>query len=214
MPLRIPFLTLMLLLSCKQSVPQEASGKYIFFLHNAFLETNDVDAEHPAYGRVEYNEVLQKFKANGFTVISEQRKGNVNAMQYAQVVNRQVDSLLNIAVPSHHITIVGTSKGGYIAQYVSTLASNPDLRFVFIGSFRESDIIDFPNINWCGNILNIYEKSDPAGMSAVLRKESSTCQLTNFKDLELNTGLRHGFLFKALDAWMVPAMKWADREYQ
>lgn len=214
MPSRIPFLTLVLLLSFKQSVPQEASGKYIFFLHNAFLETNDVDAEHPAYGLVEYNEVLQKFKANGFTVISEKRKGNVNAMQYAQVVNKQMDSLLNIAVPSHHITIVGTSKGGYIAQYVSTLAENPDLNFVFIGSFRESDIQQLPNINWCGNILNIYEESDPAGNSGLSRKETSSCEIIHYKDLELNTGLRHGFLFKALDAWMQPAMDWAGGNYK
>ena len=168
---------------------------------------------HQEIGRPQsfcWHGVPQKFKANGFTVISEQRKGNVNAMQYAQAVNRQVDSLLNIAVPSHHITIVGTSKGGYIAQYVSTIANNPELNYVFVSSFRESDITSMPDINWCGNILNIYEISDPAGNSGLSRKINSTCKIKNYKDLKLHTDLHHGFLFKALDAWMIPAMEWAD----
>jgi hypothetical protein len=203
------------MLSCKPSVAQQAdrnasNDKCIFFLHNRFLETNELDAEHPEYGRVEYHKILEKFKGNGFEVISEKRDSNVNAMRYAQRVNDQIDSLIKIGVPANQITTIGTSKGGYIAQYVSTIANNPELNFVFVGSFRESDIQNMPDINWCGNILNIYEESDPAGNSGLSRKKSSSCDIQNYKDLELTTGLRHGFLFKALDEWMEPAMNWAD----
>jgi len=211
-------LFLLLLFCCKPSTAQNIDNKqndekYIFFLHNRFLETNEIDAIHPEYGRVEYKEILQKFKDNGFIALSEKRPTNVNAFDYAQIISRQIDSLLKDNVPAKSITVVGTSKGGYIAQYVSTIANNPDLNFVFIGSFRESDMEQIPDINWCGNVLNIYEMTDPAGISALSRKKASSCEIAHYKDIELNTGLQHGFLFKALDAWMVPAMNWADGDY-
>jgi len=111
------------------------------------------------------------------------------------------------------ITVVGTSKGGYIAQYVSTLANNQDLNFVFIASFRNSDIQNIPEINFCGNILTIYEKSDPFGVSSLERKKISNCEIKHFKEIELNTGMGHGFLFKALKEWIEPTIKWANGNY-
>ena len=209
------FLLLLSLLSCKKSTGQiDNSKKYIFFLHNAFLETHELNEEHPEYGRAEYSEILQRFKDNNFNVISEKRTTSVDVADYAMTVVEQIEELIANGIDAINITVIGTSKGGYIAQYVSTIANNPKLNFVFIGCFRESDIQNIPDINWCGKILNIYEKSDPAGNSGLSRKETSSCQIENYEDLELNTGLRHGFLFKALDAWMQPAMDWADGNYE
>lgn len=186
----------------------------IFFLHNRFLEEHELTDSHPEYGRVEYNEIITKFQQNGFRVISETRNGNVNAREYATGIVSQIDSLLDSGTKPQNITVIGTSKGGYIAQYVSTLANNPDLNFVFIGCFQKSDIEEIPDINFCGNILTIYEKTDPFGVSAIARKENSTCNITHFKEIELNTGLNHGFLFKAMKELMDPAMEWAKGDYE
>ena len=109
-----------------------------------------------------------------------------------------MDSLLVLCVPADHLTVVGTSKGGYIAQYVSTLASNLQLRFFFVASFQDSDIEQIPEINYCGNILTISERSDRFGVSAIRRKEPSRLPIPRFEEIELNTGLGHGFLFQPL----------------
>ncbi|AFU69886.1 hypothetical protein P700755_003236 [Psychroflexus torquis ATCC 700755] len=188
--------------------------RYIFFLHNRFLEEHELNELHPKFGRTEYNEMIAKFKKNGFKVFSEKRNGNVNAREYAKGIVIQIDSLIESGTQSNNITIVGTSKGGYIAQYVSTLARNPDLNFVFIGSFRISDLVNNPEINYCGNILTIYEKSDPFGVSALDRKKSSTCKIKHFEEIELHTGMGHGFLFKALKEWIEPTIHWANRNYK
>lgn len=74
-------------------------------------------------------------------------------------------------------------------QYVLTLANNQDLNFVFIASFRNSDIQNLPEINFCGNILTIYEKSDPFGVSSLERNKISNCEIKHFKAIELNTGM-------------------------
>ena len=211
--MKINFLIGFLLCSTLLCCGEKNSGKYIFFLHNRFLETHEVNEAHPEYGRVEYEEILDEFEESGFSVISEKRKRNVNAREYAVGVANQIDSLIENGIKPNRITVVGTSKGGYIAQYVSTLANNPELNFVFIASFRNEDIQDIPEINYCGNILTIYEKSDPYGVSAIERKRTSTCQIEHFREVELNTGMGHGFLFRPLDDWIKPTIEWATGNY-
>lgn len=189
------------------------TNRFIFFLHNRFLETHELNELHPEFGRTEYNEIIAEFEKSGLHVISEKRSGNVNARDYAISIVAQIDSLIRKRIEPQKITVVGTSKGGYIAQYVSTLANNPSLNFVFIASFRKNDIQNIPEINYCGNILTIYEKSDPFGVSALERKKTSTCEIQHFKEIELHTGMGHGFLFKPLKEWIEPTAKWANGNY-
>jgi hypothetical protein len=187
--------------------------RFIFFLHNRFIETHELNELHPEFGRTEYKEIVSKFEKSGFKVISEKRNGNVNARDYAVGIESQIDSLIKTGIESQKITVVGTSKGGYIAQYVSTLANNQNLNFVFIASFRNNDIQNIPEINYCGNILTIYEKSDHFGVSALERKKTSTCEIKHFREIELNTKMGHGFLFKPLKEWIEPTIKWANGNY-
>lgn len=210
LPMKNPILIGHLIFSTSFACKSENDERYIFFFHNRFLETHDLNDSHPEYGRAEYLEIISEFEKNGFIVISEKRDGNVNAREYALTIIHQIDSLMTRGTKPERITVVGTSKGGYIAQYVSTLANNPNLNFVFIGSFMDSDIENIPEINFCGNILTIYEKTDPFGVSAWERKETSDCAIKYFEEIELNTGMGHGFLFKPLKEWTEPTMKWAS----
>ena len=187
--------------SSKHTQNLETEKDYIFFIHNKFLEENSDGTFSDKYNvTVDYNGILQSFKKDGFIVLSE--------------IVSQIDSLIKTGVKPNLITIVGTSKGGYIAQYVSTFAKNPNLNFVFIGSFQESDIENYPEINFCGNILTIYEKSDFFGVTAIKRKETSKLKINQFKEIELNTGLKHGFLYIASDEWIKPCKMWAKRKYE
>lgn len=196
------------------SAYKDKDKRYLFFLHNRFLEEHKLDEVHPQYGRTQYQEILETFQEGGLEVISKIRTQTVNARQYATGVINQIDSLIAAGVKPDHITVAGTSKGGYIAQYVATLANNPDLNYVFIASFRTEDLEAIPDINFCGNILTIYEKTDPFGISALPRKESSTCEIKHFKEIELHTGMGHGFLFKPLQEWIEPTIRWAKGNYE
>lgn len=200
----------LLLFSCQQ----KKSEKYIIYLHNRFLENHSLSEQHPQYGKMEYLEILSSFKNQGFNVIAEIRQGNVNARTYANDIVRQIDSLIYSGVRAKDITVIGASKGGYIAQYVSTIAANNELSFVFIACFTEDDLEVIPEIEFCGNILTIYESSDPAGNSAKARLKQSSCSADHFKEIELNTGLGHGFLFKSMREWIEPSIKWASGEYE
>lgn len=192
----------------------EKEKDYLFFLHGRFLEEHALEEKHPSYGTYEYLEILRAFEQEDFIVFSEKRARNTNARDYALKVKNQIDRLLERGVAANKITIIGTSKGGYIAQYISTFAKNPDLNFIFIASYREDDITLIPEINFCGNILTIFEKTDEYGVSAISRKENSNCTINHFKEIELNTRLKHGFLFKPLKEWIEPSIDWAKRNYE
>ena len=202
--------------ACKQLKKETEINQqnYIFFLHNKFIEENDLDVEHLEYGKAEYLEIIKAFEKDNFIVISEKRKKNTDTKNYAKKVISQIDSLLNIGVKPNHISVIGTSKGGYIAQYVSTFKANPNINFVFISCYQDTDIENYPEINFCGNILTIYEKSDFYGVSAMQRKVTSKLKINQFKEIELNTNLKHGFLFKPLNEWIEPCKNWAKRNYK
>src|SRR6056297_542460 len=208
-----PVLALSAFIFTSNAYRQQKEERYIFFLHDRFLETHELGEPHPQFGLAGYKNILREFEKSELKVISEKRNENVNALEYAQGIVKQIDSLTAFGIPPNKITVVGTSKGGYIAQYVSTLANNPQLNFVFIACFQNNDIQNIPDINYCGNILTIFEKSDTYGVSAIDRKNSSTCDIVNFKEIESNTEMGHGFLFQPLEEWVTPTIKWAKGNY-
>ena len=211
------FFLLIGFLGCSEFIISKRSvdKDYIFFIHNKYLENyNDGDYDTIYKTHIEYSKILESYKKDGFIVISEKRAPMTDGIIYAKKIVNQIDSLLQIGVNPNHITVIGTSKGGYIAQYVSTFKKDPNINYVFIGSFQESDLDEMPDIDFSGNILTIYEKSDIYGASAIKRKENSTNKINNFKEIELNNGLKHVFLYKALDEWIVPSKKWARRNYE
>lgn len=214
----IPILLLLIFTNCQSSKKSENpnnENNYVFFIHNKFLEENPDGTFADKYNvTVDYKGILQSFKNDGFLVFSEKRSTKANERAFANKVVSQIDSLISKGVQPNHITVIGTSKGGYIAQFVSTFAKNPNLNFVFIGSFQDTDIEEIPAIQFCGNILTIYEKSDIFGVSAIRRKETSKLKINHFKEIELNTGLKHGFLYIASDEWIKPCKMWAKRNYE
>ncbi|MDM1557298.1 alpha/beta hydrolase [Chryseobacterium indologenes] len=205
------FITILTLLSI--FMPGQKSGlkpnQYIFFLHNKFLEGHAFDEVHPKYGIVEYEKVLHELKDSNNVILFEKRKANTDPAVYALKIKKQIDRLIKKGVKAENITVVGTSQGGYIAQYISWYEKNPQLKFVIIGaSFKDDSLEKDPNFRLYGKILSITEKSDDGHVPLSQEQRFIRSDIKDFKEIELNTGLNHGFLFKALDAWLIPTKEW------
>jgi len=95
---------------------------------------------------------------------------------------------------------------------VSSLSKNPKLNFVFIGSSFKDDPEDIKVITLYGRILSITEASDTGSMDLSAQARFKRSELRGFREIMLHTGLHHGFLFKALDAWIIPTERWARME--
>jgi hypothetical protein len=184
--------------------------RYVFFLHNMWLELESKDTPHPEYGLCEYDEIITSFRRKGFIVISEIRPKGTNGNIYAEKIAKQVDSLIARGVRPGSITVIGTSKGGYITQRVSGLVKNTNVNYVFVGCCSEKT--DEPVTPWYGNILSIYERTDK-WISCQNEKKLAGNNIARFKEIELNTERKHGFLYKALPDWIEPASKWANQKY-
>lgn len=187
--------------------------KYLFYLHGAVVEGQGDNAVN-AYGTYKYNDIINAFRNENFIVMSGVRKSGTDVKAYAEKVKGQIDSLLKKGVSAKNITVVGASKGAVIAMYVSTFLKSKDVNFVFLAACNDGNLGSFPDINFYGNILSIYEKSDDIGESCIKFKNKSSSTIAHYKEIEINTGKKHGFLFQPLPEWMNPTLKWANGNYE
>ncbi len=195
------------------SIPDTLNPRahYVFYLHGQIIETQGRRPTHPRFGVYEYDQILQTFADSGLVVISEARPPRTAVMAYARKVVSQIDTLLQKGIPASHISVVGASKGAAIAGFVSALLKHPEVRFVLLAICNKRMVA-----NWTqqagpfyGKVLYIFERSDRIGRSCKpFLPRLKSPGLTIFKEIELNTGLQHGFLYRPLPEWVIPTLQW------
>jgi hypothetical protein len=178
----------------------------LFYLHGRILEDHGVAATHPDFGPYEYVTIAQQFADSGFRVISEVRAANTDPDRYADSVVGQVRRLIRSGVSPSHITVVGASKGAVIAMLVATRLGTP-IRYVLLANCNDWVLQHFP-LQLHGDVLSVFEATDPVGRSCQRQFDRSP-SLGRRRELRLNTGLGHGFIFRPLREWLGPTIAWA-----
>ena len=186
----------------------DRKARYLFYLHGYIVEAGNRRPTSPRFGVYEYDQILESLNRGGLVVISEARKQDREIEPYAKKVEAQVRQLLKAGVPPNHITIVGASQGSWIAMLASTSLENRHLNFVFIAACSANE--DFlKSINLHGNVLSIYDKSDLPQSCENYRKDATG--INDWKEVALDTGLKHGFIYRPMPEWTEPTIAWAKR---
>jgi hypothetical protein len=185
----------------------DPKAQYLFYLHGRIVEDQGADAVSPEFGRYEYRAILRELARSGHVVISDVRARDTDPKDYAALTAAEVRRLLAAGVPSGHVTVIGASKGSVIAMLVSTQVIEP-VRYVVLANCNDYTLSTF-SLNLHGDVLSIYEASDPTGQTCRPLFERSA-KLGERKEIRLETGLKHGFLFKPLEVWIGPALAWAS----
>jgi len=193
----------------------DPSQKYLFYLHGRIIEDQGIPAISSDFGEYEYAAILKKLREHGFVVISEQRPKNTDSVEYASRVIEQITTLLNADVPAKNITVVGASKGAGIAIYISHFLANEEVNFVIMGICHPDIVKDLKQqqISLYGNVLSIYDFADDeyAGSCEDLFSFSEVNGgLSRRAEIVLSIGTGHGILYKPLDEWILPVVKWAN----
>lgn len=190
----------------------DPAASYLFYLHGQIVEDQGRGAVSPEYGPYRYDEILDAFARDGLAVVSEVRAKDTEPLDYAERVAGEVRRLLAAGVPPARITVVGASKGSVITMLASTALSKEGeerVGYVVMGNcndwVRENHRIDLH-----GDVLSIYEASDDIGQSCAPLFAASP-RLGRRAEVRLETGLRHGYLFRPLPEWLRPALAWAAR---
>ncbi|RYE23348.1 MAG: alpha/beta hydrolase [Sphingobacteriales bacterium] len=188
----------------------QAKGKYhVFYLHGQIVEGTTEDPTSPTYGKYEYGNIVAALKEKGYVVYSEVRPANTDLTAYAQKVKGQIDSLKKAGVPSANICVIGASKGAVITMIVSGMEKDKDVKYVLMAACNDGNRSAFkPDLY--GQVLSIFERSDGIGKSCETIKSDSK-GISRYKEVMLNTGLAHGFLYKPLKEWMIPVEEWIIR---
>ena len=188
--------------------PIDKVSRYLIYLPGYIVNANNKRPVSNKWGVYEYEQILETFRKSGFKVISEARTQTTDIEPYASTVANEVRRLLAGGVPAQHVTIVGASQGSWIAMLASTYLKNRDLNFVFIAACS-ADPGFLKLVDLHGNILSIYEKTDVAHSCQDYRIDATG--VNEWKEIEVNTGLKHGFLFKPIKEWVEPTIEWAQR---
>ena len=189
------------------SLPEkiDVSGKWLFYLHGAIVQDQGINAVSKDFGPYKYLDILDTLRSKGFYVISEARPKDTRPEDYAEKISKQIDSLIAAKVSAGNITIVGASSGAAITMQIAMKMKKPEINYVIMGLCWPYSSNDYQNKDFCGNFLSIYESSDPHG-SCELVFTGRSCAL--FKEIKLNTGKSHGFLYQPYKEWVDPLVEW------
>ena len=192
--------------SCVLKYNEQDKEKHIFYIHGRIIEIHGRNAYSEDFGKYEFDSIVSAIKVEKSVVQYEIRNENVDPKEYAIHVSKQIDSLIKNGVKPIDITIVGASKGAIIASNISSFNTNP-INYVLLAGNNE---YQETNNDWKfhGQVLCIYDLSDGiAGKNYSYWKNRENFT-TKFEQLEIQTNLGHGFLYKPLSVWTEPAKKW------
>ncbi len=204
---RLTVLSLLLLVLLGASGQAQAAHRYVIYLHAKIVEEDGRRRPtDPAFGIYEYDAILDSLRRAGFVVLSDQRPPGTDSDSFAAHVSQQVDSLLRLGISPRAITVIGFSKGGWIAILASSRLHNPAISFVFMGACGPW-AFERPDLHVTGRLLSLYETSDSLGVSCApmfARRGPGS----RIREIALSLGLGHGTFFQPRSAWLGPALAW------
>ena len=203
-----------LLVGWPPGVPADALGpRHLIYLHGRIVQEQQSERpRHPQFGHYEVAKILDAFRDRGFVVSGEIRPKSASMSESADRVVAQVRRLLESGVPAEHVTVVGGSMGAAIALLASARLQSPDLRFCVLGACLSESVrglLADEGRGPSGHVLSIREASDDStGSCPPWKSDPKSLSALVAREIVLNTGLSHGFLYRPLPEWVNPVVEW------
>jgi pimeloyl-ACP methyl ester carboxylesterase len=226
-------LALALVASASPVATAAPSIRHLIYLHGRIVqEQQSARPHHPQWGYYELEAILDAFRARGFVVSGEIRPKAISIDEAADHVVAQVRRLRASGVPADRITIVGGSMGASIAFLAATRLHDHRLRFAVLGACLSENVRALAaeeGRSPAGRVLAIRDRSDdltepcPAwtdgkGGAGGQRADvgpgggngAAAAPTLVAREIVLDTGLGHGFLYRPLPDWVGPVTAWAE----
>lgn len=181
----------------------DPAARWLFYLHGAILEQHGREAVSPYFGPYRYDAILEALAARGFEVVSEVRRPNDEGF-VARLVG-QVGRLRDAGVPAERIGVVGGSWGGHLALAAAARVRHPDVSYVVVAGCNSDTPALGPELK--GRVLSIYDASDRSNRSCQPTFDAAP-GLSAAHEIVVDVGLGHGLLYRPVEAWLEPAVRW------
>ncbi len=186
----------------------DAALHYLFYLHGRIIEVEGPDAVSPVFGRYEYHRILEAFAERGFVVVAEVREDGAGAVFVAETAE-QVRGLLEAGVPADHITVMGFSKGGFLALGVSARVAHEGVGYAILaGCSRDAEWAERMGPQLRGRFLSLFDSADrlsPSCKSLFAHAEHVREKTEHVFD----SGLDHGHFYSPREDWVDRVTAWA-----
>lgn len=201
-------LSALILLSFVNCASKEVEAQHLFYLHGRIIELQGIQAVSPQFGPYEYEKIIDSLSTITSYIHAEVRKDTVDFYDFCTHISAEIDQLISDGVDPQSITVLGASKGAVMAMQISHDNPNP-INYVLLAA--NNDNIEQTN-DWSlnGRILGIYETSDQLAGKNYDYWLARSEQTLAFEQIELNTGLGHGFIYQPLPEWLEPLKKWME----
>jgi len=191
-----------------------ARPRHLIYLHGRIVqEQQSARPRHPQFGYYEFEKILGAFRDRGFVVSGEIRPKSASVSESADRVVAHVRRLLESGVSADHVTVVGASMGAGIALLASARLQNPDVHFCVLGACLSASVrglLAEEGKGPGGRLLSIREASDASTTPCTPWKNRlDSRSLLAAREIVLDTGLGHGFLYRPLPEWVNPVVGWA-----
>jgi pimeloyl-ACP methyl ester carboxylesterase len=194
---------------------EEAGPRHLIYLHGRIVQDQqDARPRHPEFGYYELEQILATFRERGFVVTGGIRPKDASLMVSADRVVEQIQRLVAAGVPASRITVVGGSMGAAIALRASLRLQNPAVRYCVLGACMSQSVpllLTEYGAKPAGRILAIREKSDETSAPCpAWSGDAGPGATLVVREVVIDTGLRHGFLYRPLPEWVEPVVEWAQ----
>lgn len=193
---------------------EEPAARHLIYLHGRIVqERQDARPRHSEFGYYELEQILAAFRERGFVVSGGIRPKGESASAAADRVVGQIRSLVASGVPAERITVVGASMCASIALLTASRLQDPALRYGVLGACLSQSSRQLEAEHGqqpVGRILAIRERSDETSEPCPAWSADGRSQPARVvREIVLDTGLRHGFLYRPLPEWVAPVAEWA-----
>ena len=190
--------------------------RHLIYLHGRIVqETQDPRPRHGKWGHYELAQIAATFRERGFLVSAEIRPKAATLAESADAVAAQVRRLLDSGVPIERIAVVGGSMGAAIAIRAAARLQNRDLRFAMVGACLSGTLPDLEaegGARPIGRLLVFRDLSDETSRGCVAWQDTSRSDAPlRAREVVLDTGLDHGFLYRPLPEWVDPLVEWLGK---
>lgn len=188
-----------------------SNQRHIIYLHGRIVEDQGLPAISPRFGEYQFHEIVLRLERANFAVHAEIRGADADPLMHATQVASTISRLIDTGVEGSHITIIGASKGAYIASLASHIADRNDLNFVLLAGCSTGvvDSMIEQEIELHGRVLTIRDVLDTQLAGSCQAVVDRSPEVTDFQQLVVNTGLEHGLIFRPEEAWLTPSIRWA-----
>ena len=192
-----------------------APPRHLIYLHGRIVqEQQNARPRHPQFGYYELEKILDAFRERGFVVSGEIRPRSASVSDSADLVVAQVRRILGSGVPADRVLVVGGSMGAAIALVASARLQNSELRFCVLGACLSESVrglLASEGNGPSGHVLSIREASDESTSQCPSWKNGLEASVPLVaREIMLDTGLSHGFLYRPLPDWVNPVVEWAE----